>query len=164
MSDALHEAALKLNPIVKPGGAGYQNDPVTYAQATEYHGYVGAKELYPEYRRFLQVLGTEVGRDMFGENVWVDLMADKIEKVTAEGKNVVVTGIRFPNEVDLISRLGVSVWVKRPPMNALDAVSTHASENSVTEADFHYVIKNDKTLNELYVAVDGLVANLESYE
>jgi hypothetical protein len=160
-SDALHEAALKLNPIVWLGYDGGDVFDVTYAQATEEYGYVGAKEAYPEYRRFLQVLGTEVGRDMFGENVWVDIMADKIEALHNEGKNVVVTGIRFPNELGLIENLGgTSVWVSRPPQNALDAVVPHASENSVTSTDFAVTLRNDKTLPDLYIAADGLIANL----
>lgn len=159
MSDALHEAALKLNPLIGLVHTEVGSSIIDYAGATEEYGYVRAKEEFSEYRRFLQVLGTEVGRDMFGEDVWVDLMADKIEKLHAEGKNVVVTGIRFPNEVDLIKRLGVAMWVKRPPLTATDAVSTHASENSVTEEDFDYVLFNNKTLPELYTAVDGFVAN-----
>ena len=47
---------------------------VTYREAIEERGYTEAKAEFPEVRRLLQVFGTEVGRDLFGENVWVDIM------------------------------------------------------------------------------------------
>lgn len=169
MSDALHEAALKLNPIVSTwldiddySGA-YVVMQTTYQQATEDFGYVDAKETYPEYRRFLQVLGTEVGREMFGVNVWIDIMMTKIMKLSDEGKDVVVTGIRFPNEVEMINKLWLmeddakSIWVKRPPQNAAQAVVAHASENSVTEDDFDVVLYNNGTKEELYEQVEELI-------
>lgn len=162
MSDALHEAALKLNPIVFVDF--FSEYELNYRTATEEFGYVGAKERFPEYRRFLQVLGTEVGREMFGENVWVNLMASKIMGLVEQQRDVVVTGIRFPNEVDLIDGLSwetavnaQSVWVKRPPTNALEAVVTHASENSVTEDDFDVILFNTGTIADLHEKVEELI-------
>src|SRR5690606_4847856 len=110
-------------------------------------GYVEAKAV-PEVRRLLQSLGTEAGRNMVGENVWVNIMARKIDDHRGAGHPVVVTGIRFPNEVQMIEELGgQAVWIERPGTQApTESAAAHASENAVSAADFHSTLLNDSTL------------------
>lgn len=178
MSDALHEAMMKLDPIVDlrlkfedhkglrwwiikhlDGDAVRYTgtEPVHYATYVDKLGYVTAKENI-EVRRLLQRLGTEVGREMFGENVWVNLAADKIQALRNEGKNVIITGIRFPNESLLIERLGgTRVLVERPGLEET-ALSSHASETSIDKDQVDVVIHNDKDLEYLYATVDRLAA------
>src|SRR5690349_22289773 len=84
MSDPLHEAMLRLNPIVSSepyisyedhyGYKEWSTSEVTYQSATDDLGYTEAKAAYPEYRRLLQAFGTEVVRELIGDNVWVDIM------------------------------------------------------------------------------------------
>ena len=92
----------------------------------------------PEIRRMLQVEGTEGGRNVFGEHM-------------EAGKNVAVTGIRFPNEAQAIRDNGGDlVWVERPGfVGDADANSGHASENSVSSEDFDVIVLNDSTLDAL---------------
>jgi len=57
-------------------------------------------------RTILQKLGTESVRDVFGADHWVRLMEKRLHD--AEDK-VVISDVRFPNEVDLIKRFGGTV-------------------------------------------------------
>lgn len=156
MSDPLHQSMMKLNPIVDAYGTegGIDAEVVTYREAIEERGYTEAKAEFPEVRRILQVFGTEVGRDLFGENVWVDIMKRRAA-AAMETQNVIVTGIRFINEVEAIRELGGKLWwVDRH--EATNVAVNHASENSVSGKDFDEVIPNYGTIEALYRDVDTL--------
>lgn len=153
MSDALNEALLKLNPhvrledtlkLIKITPDNDVTGPhfveagrfVPYRFLHDAVGYVEAKK-NPEVRRLLQVLGTEVGRDMIDPDVWVRMAEKKIREHWANGKSVVITAMRFPNEIAMLKRLGgLSVWVERPDSERLATgglVSPEAAERiSVT--------------------------------
>jgi hypothetical protein len=158
MSAPLHDAMLALNPLV-PMEFRYSTGHWRYRDLVEKVGYTEAKE-NPEVRRLLQALGTEVGRKMFGENVWVDIAAQNIDALRDQGLNVAITGIRFPNEVDLIhadrghGAPGELVWVERPGQETpTGELSTHSSE-SLGPDFFDTVLANDGTLEDLYAKVD----------
>lgn len=156
MSDALHDAMMVLNPIVYVNHT--YDEEFTYVEAIQEYGYVKTKELFPEARRLLQALGTEVGRKMFGENVWVDIMTRKIQERRDAGLSVAVTGIRFPNELEMIHDLGGwSVWVHRP---GLESTDTHDSENSVRMEDFQVIVNNDSTIEVLRDRAKGLALDV----
>lgn len=147
MSDILHQSALAMNPIVHVG----DRDILRYADATEELGYVEAKEEYPEYRAFLQRMGTEFGRNIIDEDLWVDLTRERILDHTLVGGAVVVTGIRFPNELKMIDDIGGrSIWINRPGLATAESHATHASESGVAAEDFDIVVQNDGDLDELY--------------
>ena len=104
MSDPLNEAMMKLNPWVgtqsdvygMPGGARRYRDILTQV------GYVKAKEMFSEVRRLLQVFGTEVGRELFSDSVWVDIAKRRLKDALATGApGAILTGVRFPNELDI---------------------------------------------------------------
>jgi hypothetical protein len=164
MSDPLNDALIKLDPLilvpddsVVPRGYWRYQEIVTILEK-HFPGdsYTQAKTI-PEVRRLLQMLGTEIGRNMFGENVWVDLAADKIQRLRHEGKDVIITGIRFPNESLLIERLGgIRVLVERPGLANTD-FSSHASEVSLDHDAVDLVIHNSSDLDHLYEAVDRLM-------
>lgn len=169
MSQFLLEAMLKLNPVIWVpfsfpealesetwGNAGSWEN---YRSLFDDYGYEKTKEL-PEVRKFLQVLGTEVGREMFGENVWVDMVFTKAREYQDAGFNVVVTGIRFPNELVAIESRennGVSVWVDRP---GVGAVNSHSSDNSLGPNDFDLILNNAGTLGDLPHIVDEFLMEL----
>lgn len=172
MSDALHEAMLALDPIVivdefvqyPEGAPGYGwNTPrkqMRYAELCEAVGYTEAKKK-PEVRRLLQALGTEVGRKMIGEDTWTNIVRRRIDEFEKRGIPVVLTGLRYPNELQLItgkySPTAWLLWVERPGAEAPStATAAHSSENSVGADDFTFVLHNDGTLEELYAKVDKL--------
>lgn len=123
-------------------------------------GYTEAKRV-PEVRRLLQTLGTDVVRDMIDEDAWVKAMSRRIaESMPA---NIVVTSIRFPNELDLIHQFaGHSVYVeRREAVQPGDPASAHhASETSLHPRDFGRVLDNNGTIPELLERVDELILSL----
>lgn len=138
MSDTLCEALLRANPMIKPDGT-------RVADYLEQLGgdWTKAKDECTEVRELLQRLGTEMGRGLFGENVWVDLTWKRVREIQAEGKNVVITGIRFPNELAAVKAAGgTSVYIVRPSLvGKEDGNSNHASENSLSSEDFDTVFE-----------------------
>jgi 5'-nucleotidase len=164
MSDPLAEALYTLNPRVEVDN--YISPPLTrnvlfspgtyhYQDIVDKIGYVEAKTI-PDVRRLLQALGTEVGREMIDQNVWVNIAARRIQELTAQGKNVAITGIRFPNEIEMIREVGgVSVWVERPGLASGEGINaSHASEISLDKDDFDLVLWNDGSLGDLNDKVD----------
>lgn len=77
-------------------------------------------------RHALQTLGTEWGRDCYG-NVWADL---GVRKALATPSHVVViTDCRFVNEAEAVRRAGGEVWrVVRPGAGLTGAAGLHPSE------------------------------------
>lgn len=148
MSDVLAAAVYELDPIVQ--GTGGDETDWRYREAIDEYGYTKAKELFPEVRRLLQVFGTEVGRNMFGENFWVDRAEDRIHAVDGP---VVLTGIRYPNELDLIHRLGISWWIDRPGTGG----DSHTSETSVSGVNFDRMVSNNGTIEQLHALVSYMM-------
>ena len=53
-------------------------------------------------RMALQQLGTEACRGVFHQNIWIHLLEKRISSL----ENVVVTDVRFPNEIEAIVKMG----------------------------------------------------------
>jgi hypothetical protein len=138
-ADKLKLAVKKLNPILDCE----LGMPFTLDLALTRYGAEKTKEDYPEYRRLLQVMGTEVGRDMFGDNFWVDQALREVQ----DDDLAVFTDCRFPNEAQAIKDRGGVVWrVERP---GFGPVNGHASETSLDDWDFDGIIQNNGTLDDL---------------
>lgn len=139
MSKPLEKALLTLDPII-------QVSPTK--RYTEIHaemGYDESKKLI-EVRRLLQFLGTEIGRNMFGEDAWLDLV---FEEIFALDGRVALTGVRYKNEMDRVrAEGGVTVWVHRP---GIVAVNNHSSDNTLKPEHCDVQIANNGTLEDLYL-------------
>jgi hypothetical protein len=137
-ADKLKLAVLRLDPIIENVNGRY-----TVSTAIKDFGPEKTKELFPEYRRLLQVMGTEVGRDMFGDNFWVDQALREVQ----DDDLAVFTDCRFPNEAQAIKDRGGVVWrVERPGFGPING---HASETSLDDWDFDGIIQNNGTLDDL---------------
>jgi hypothetical protein len=133
-ADTMREALLTLNPKL---------DSITHvSDLVSDYGWDMAKK-NPEVRRLLQVLGTDVGRKMFGENFWIDIALSGLKP---EDK-VVVSDVRFPNEGNAIKALSGSLW--RINRHNHSAVNGHASEHAMDNYMFSHVVYNDGTLDDL---------------
>jgi hypothetical protein len=97
----------------------------------------------PEVRRLLQVIGTDFGRKMLGDDVWVKMAVRDLR----QGDRVVISDVRFPNEADAIKKLGGTVWRINRKDNS--AVNHHPSEHAMDNYMFSQVIYNDGTLEDL---------------
>ena len=63
-------------------------------------------------REALQKMGTEVGRNVFDKDLWVNSMERRLDFTN----NYVITDVRFPNEIEMIQRLnGRVIRVIRGP-------------------------------------------------
>lgn len=144
-ADKLREALLGLNPVVMvEGGRGVRLAPLIRS-----HGWDTVKRRVPEVRELLQRLGTEAGRNIHGNDVWVRLALSPV----LPDDNCVITDVRFPNEAAAIrARGGVMVNVVRP---GCGAVNDHVSEQPLP---CDYTLHNDgKHLEPLQAGVSHLL-------
>ena len=152
MSDTLRDAIMALNPIVEISEGRYYSvmalmeSFVTEAHLSWNQAYTELKKI-PGVRTFLQKLGTEVGREMISENVWVDATLKKITELREVGYSVILTGVRFQNELDMVhNENGRSVFI----INENTAkVNTHSSETSISPEDFGTIIHNNGSIEDL---------------
>lgn len=141
----IRDAIYTLNP--------YLDEKIRVSDEVEDYGWDVAKS-NPEMRRLLQVFGTEVGRNLFGENFWIDQAFKR-----ADGyERVVFSDVRFPNEAHAIEQKGGEVW--RINRHNHSAVNSHASEHAMDNYLFKHVIYNDGTLDELANQVFELMHNI----
>ena len=146
MSDPLYDALLALDPLVH-----HEGSPVLLSNflcdACEGDWVVAKRN--PDVRRMLQRLGTDVVREMIDEDAWVSIMRARASTLLTMGHNVVVTGIRFQNELQAIKDMGgISVWITRPGFGD-DVPDTHPSENTLKPQDFQFIVENSGTLDDL---------------
>lgn len=129
-------------------------------------------------RWILQYWGTEVLRNHFHDDIWIASLENKIRKT---GDNIVISDVRFQNEIKAIHNAnGLVVRVKRGqdpdwfqdainvnigPTNLNWAISKqrmselniHASETSWIGDSIDYVIENDNTIDHLFNEIKNLV-------
>lgn len=103
----------------------------------------------PEIRELLQQRGTEMGRTIYGENMWAKAAFSWIRLLHTEWgiDKFVITDVRFPNEVDYIrENNGKVVRIYSPMRVASSPLSpdarTHASEIALDEYDKDIIYGN----------------------
>ena len=98
-------------------------------------------------RKFLQLTGTEMFRNHFREDCWTKLFTRRIidlQKKKTVPKFVLVTDVRFPNEVDCIRRLGGFIFkIQRPSLSTSSNMYKHPSEIYIDELQADLIITND---------------------
>lgn len=134
------------------------------------------KQITP--RWVLQYWGTEVLRNNFHDDIWIASLENKLRKTK---DHVVISDVRFPNEIEAIhNSKGLVVRVKRGPdpdwyndalnMNKgptnmswaiskqrMSELKIHASETSWVGGNIDYTITNDSTIDELFQQLRNLV-------
>lgn len=140
-ADAVRQMALAIDPLVTMAGG------LRLRALVDEVGWEEAKQ-NPDVRRLLQNIGTEAGREVIGENVWVDIVARKIRAAELSGiPGVVITDCRFPNEIEFIKNSGGHVVrIVRP---GVGPVNGHASETAADGIDADWTLDNDGTPEEL---------------
>jgi hypothetical protein len=114
-------------------------------------------------REVLQFVGTEVMR-FYVEDYHTSVVFLEIR----EKENVIITDVRFPNEVNgVLNKNGVVVRIERPitlrERKGIVLDSNHLSETSLDIGYcFDYVIQNNsETLSGLYTKVDRMLESLD---
>jgi dephospho-CoA kinase len=153
-ADAVRDFALAIDPIIETGEA-----VVRLSDLVEHFGWDHSKRAYPEVRRLLQRIGTEGGRQIAGDDVWVNIVDDKWNDDGCPP--AVITDCRFPNEVQYVHVYdGWIVEIIRPTntKGITDAVNAqHASEQLRVTADAR--INNNDTIDFLYAQVENVLTN-----
>ena len=137
---------------------------------------LGMPKLTP--RWVLQYWGTDVLRNAFHDDIWIASLENKMRKT---GDNIVISDVRFPNEIKAIHNAGgIVVRVKRGNdpewyddavnMNAggsnmswllstdrIKKLGIHASETAWVGGDIDYTINNDSTIDDLFRQIRELL-------
>jgi hypothetical protein len=125
----------------------------------------------------LQQWGTEVCRKGFHDDIWI---ASLERKLASSDSRVVIADCRFPNEIEMIKRLGGDVWrVRRGDepdwydhainfnqgehhlgwalgRHHLENQGIHASEYSWVGSAFDKVIDNDSSVEDLRQIIETI--------
>jgi hypothetical protein len=166
-ADRLRECMYALDPIV---GADSRGRPWRLQEIVDEVGWDEAKGVTlgkvdgPEIRRLLQVFGTEVGRELLSDTIWVDVVLKQIEEGLKDNPSArfVITDVRFPNEeMGLRTGLGflaprdIELWkVTRPGVNP---VNSHVSDAGLADSLFDAVLSNHGTLDDLDAVVRAVL-------
>lgn len=156
-ADPIYESAKRLNPYVL-----YDTSPIRLMDLIDKIGWDKAKRTSFEVRRLLQIIGTECGRNIHGEDCWIELAADKIRRLFDRNSNefadpacVLIPDVRFHNEAAFIKSIGMEVlYVERPGLADDTPEMQHISEQHGQELKLLCkIIKNDGTLDNLKAKV-----------
>jgi hypothetical protein len=134
-------------------------------------------------RWVLQYWGTEVCRHGFHDDIWIASVENKMRKTS---DNIVISDVRFPNEIKAIHNAGgIVVRIKRgadptwysaaesfnkgPNGNAtwslskskLERLKIHASETAWVGGDIDHTVLNDTTIDELFSQIKNLIPQTE---
>jgi hypothetical protein len=99
-------------------------------------------------RQLMQTLGTEWGRAIINDNIWLILAGRKIDEWQELREHVVITDVRFENEATFIRERGGVVWHIR--RGDAPKVNAHASESGIAVQPEDVVIYNNGTLEDLF--------------
>jgi hypothetical protein len=140
---------------------------------------LGMPKLTP--RWVLQHWGTEVCRNGFHDDIWIASIENKMRKTK---DNIVISDVRFPNEIKAIHQAGgIVIRVKRgddpewydaavsankgPNGNAtwsiskrkLEKLGIHASETAWVGGDIDYTVYNNASIDDLFAQIKNLVSD-----
>jgi hypothetical protein len=106
-------------------------------------------------RQMMQTLGTEWGRSCIHPDLWVMVASWAAIKQLKSGRNVVFDDVRFPNEAEMIRRLGGELWLVDRPGVVYEG--GHSSEGALRDIVPDAVINNSGNLEQLREVVTGLL-------
>lgn len=128
-------------------------------------------------RWILQYWGTEVCRHGFHDDIWIASVENKMRKTT---DNIVISDVRFPNEIQAIHNAGgIVVRVQRgvnphwydiaiqankgstAAASWLKEQGIHASETAWVGGNIDYVVSNDSTIDDLFTEIKNLLPGKE---
>ncbi len=100
-------------------------------------------------RYAMQTLGTEWGRSLIGEDVWIRIALSR-----ASGLNgVVIPDVRFKNEADAIHKAGGKIIKIIRPNLQQSSADSHVSEQEIDEIAGDITLVNNATIAGLQQAI-----------
>jgi len=111
-------------------------------------------------RSLMQTLGTEWGREVVGEDIWLGLTINKARKARSMGKIAMIDDVRFPNEVKAVRWHGGSIIRVQRDGCSWDGADAHASEGAIASVIPEWFVDNNGSLDDLETTADALLANI----
>lgn len=146
-ADPMREILYAMNPWVSVAGG--ELTRVSYFVDVE--GWDDAKRKHSEIRQLLQRLGTEGGRKVLGDNIWIDTAMRK----ALDFERVVFTDCRFENEAEAIRNAGGQIIrITRP---GVEPINGHVSDKGLADEWITYNIHNDGTIEDLHAKIREIV-------
>lgn len=159
-ADALREMLYALNPLIPTSGVDVDErgeiipaSAVTrLREVVDVFGWEGAKQS-KEVRELLQRLGTEAGREILGENIWIDTALGEFDYFKTN--KIVVSDVRFDNEAEAIRRrCGVVVKIERP---GFAPINNHASDAGISAELIDHIVTNDGSIDDLHKQIRSIL-------
>lgn len=128
----------------------YKNDTTKYWVETMDKGQLTIHQT--DFRRLLQLLGTDIRNKYLGQNFWVRVAVDKITASKAD--IVLIDDWRFPFEYEEI----LKVFPTKTLITLRDTGTkdTHESEIALDDFVADYTIRNSGTLEEYFAKLDKI--------
>lgn len=164
-AEGVYESLYRLDPLIMIHDSVTGN--YTYPRLkglVDEMGWFESKK-FPMVRELLQRMGTECGREIHGENVWVDRTMNKIfdeigvesgwgDKMLRINGDVVIPDVRFDNEArEIMENGGYVIEVDR----GLGPVNYHKSEAGLSPEYISGTIDNRGTLADLEYNVEMML-------
>lgn len=156
-ADAIKELALILDPIIQMPGL-----RAKLSILVGLFGWDDAKQI-PEVREYIQRLGTEACRKVFGDEIWNTTLMRKINGHLHGNQDarIVITDVRHPSEPRIIRAFAQSqIWRIERPDNPLAISTNHDSEKHVKSLPVDAILMNVGDVESLKRQVDSLCAGL----
>ena len=118
-----------------------------------FHDFNFYEDKTPITRALLQLYGTNIARKRFDDHFWIKKMAKRLNDDT-ETDVIIVTDVRFPNEVEDIhdyvkTRRIVPIRIERDTYRS-NIEKEHVSETALDDYRFfEFIIDNNKSLDDL---------------
>jgi hypothetical protein len=160
LADPMRDALLALDPYV--GHDAFNDVGVRLSEAFDtFGGWEGLKasQYALEVRRLQERFGTEAGRDVHGNGLWINAL---VKRMNGDGMypyaaDVVVPDVRFDNEADWVHDVGgVVIKVTRPGTTQ----TGHASSAGIHPTSVDYHIRNDGSVLDLKVKLHEVMLDL----
>lgn len=110
-------------------------------------------------RYLAQTLGTEWGRKLVHDDLWVKLTEQRLRLWHVWGKLgqvIVIPDVRFENEAKWVREHGTLLHLVRNGADGNVGIAGHASEAGIAPAAGDLKLENNGTLDDLYAALAAL--------
>lgn len=145
-ADAVRDCLYALNPRVATRTLGIPR----VKELVDAVGWEEAKK-ESDVRELLQRMGTEVGRQLIDDQVWLTIALRKTRGLNC----IVFTDVRFPNEAEFVRELGgIVVKVDRAGVTSING---HSSDAGLAPQYLDHILLNDGSLDDLYETVDRMM-------
>lgn len=167
----------KLDPsqrliLQKIGKAGKEIDPTLWIYASLWlagrmNQRISDMRVKPGYNVNLE----ELNKELALKDLSFEVISRFRERVTIDGfsrlyhggypQNIIISGVRSPNEADEILNLGGEVWlIKNPRIEDIQG-EVHAVESELSGyTKFSKTIYNDGSFNDFYSKIDDVIGNI----